>query len=205
MGIRNSYSFVQKVQLAYWLIRTKLIDRKARLIRFPIDIRGRRFIHFGDRFTTGKGCRLEAFSEDGNKTLYVGNNVQINDYVHICAMKSVRIGNDVLLAGKIYISDNSHGFYGGMDQSSSPEIPPIQRSYSIASVIIEDNVWIGENACVLPGSHIGRGVIIGANSVVKGIIPPYTIVVGTPAHVVKRYDFNRKGWFKTDFQGNFLN
>ena len=62
--------------------------------------------------TTGKGCRLEVFSTK-EKKLFFGNDVQINDYVHISVMSSVSIGDNVLMASHIYIADNSHGFYGG--------------------------------------------------------------------------------------------
>ncbi|MEG2756228.1 MAG: acetyltransferase, partial [Mucinivorans sp.] len=85
--------------MGWWLVRTKLICRQARLIRFPLDLRNRRYIDFGIGLTTGVGCRLEAYSDDGTKTLHFGSHVQINDYVHICAMKNVGIGNNVLMAG----------------------------------------------------------------------------------------------------------
>lgn len=204
MNIKNKYTFVGKMKIAYCLFRTKLEFPKARLIRFPFDIRGKKYIHLGEHLTTGVGCRLEAFSIAENKTLHIGNHVQMNDYVHICAMKSVSIGNYVLLASKIYISDNTHGIYRGNDENSSPDIPPAERPYAIDPVIIEDNVWIGENVCVLPGSHIGKGAIVGANSVVNSKIPPYTIAVGTPAYIVKRFDFNHNVWLKTDKLGNFI-
>ena len=110
--IKNSYSFWGYLRLAIFVIRTKFISSKARIIRFPIEIRGKRFIDFGSRLTTGKGCRLEVFSTK-EKKLFFGNDVKINDYVHISVMSSVSIGDNVLMASHIYIADNSHGFYGG--------------------------------------------------------------------------------------------
>ena len=88
--IKNSYSFWGYLRLAIFVIRTKFISSKARIIRFPIEIRGKRFIDFGSRLTTGKGCRLEVFSTK-EKKLFFGNDVQINDYVHISVMSSVSI------------------------------------------------------------------------------------------------------------------
>lgn len=194
--MKNVYSFSKKIIMAWWLFRTKMICRKSRLIRFPFDVRGRKFIELGINLTTGVGCRLEAFSSNGKKTLFFGNNVQINDYVHISAMKKVRIGDNVLLAGKIYISDNSHGSYKGTLDDSDPDIQPIKRSYRSEEVEIEDNVWIGESVTILPGVTIGKGAIIGANSVVSKDIPPYTIAVGLPARVIKKYDVIQKKWIK---------
>ena len=52
--------------------------------------------------------------------------------------------------------------------------------------IIGNDVWIGQNATILPGVHIGDGAIIGANSVVGGDVAPYNIVVGNPAKVIKK-------------------
>ena len=95
--IKNSYSFWGYLRLAIFVIRTKFISSKARIIRFPIEIRGKRFIDFGSRLTTGKGCRLEVFSTK-EKKLFFGNDVQINDYVHISVMSSVSIGDNVLMA-----------------------------------------------------------------------------------------------------------
>lgn len=196
MQIKNKYSLFDKMRLAVWLIRTKCIARKARLIRFPFDIRGHRFINLGDNLTTGKGCRIEAFSSNGKVVMHFGRNVQINDYVHICAMKNVSIGDNVLMASHIYISDNSHGSYKGMSSDCSPDTPPVQREYLTEQVIIGDNVWIGEHVVIVPGVTIGRGCIIGANSVVNKIIPPYTIAVGQPAKIIKKYNFESLRWEK---------
>jgi len=196
MKINNLYSLGNKIYLGICLIRTKLISSKARLIRFPIDIRGKKFIDFGFNITTGIGCRLEAFPENGKKTLHFGSNVQINDYVHITAMESVKIGNNVLMASKIYISDCTHGNYSGVENHSSPEVPPIKRSYVCKPVVIEDNVWIGESVSILPGVTIGKGCVIGANSIVTKNIPPYVIAVGVPAKPIKQYNFETEKWEK---------
>lgn len=196
MEIKNCYSFSTKIKLSYWFLRSKLICSKSRIIRFPFDLRGKKFVDFGIGLTTGIGCRIEAFSEDGGKTIFFGKNVQLNDYVHISAMKRVDIGDNVLMASKIYISDNSHGFYKGNEFDSSPEVEPLKRFYNIKPVKIEANVWIGEGVVVLPGVTIGIGSIIGANSVVIDDIPPFTIAVGQPAKPIKKYDTEIGRWLK---------
>jgi acetyltransferase-like isoleucine patch superfamily enzyme len=189
------YSLVSLIGLGINLIRTKILFSKARIIRFPIDIRGKSFIKVDNGFTTGVGCRIEAYPKDAKTiTLKIGKNVQINDYVHITAMNKVVIGDNVLMASKIYISDCSHGFYNGGEIDSSPEQYPIDRSYNISEVIIEDNVWLGEFVSVLPGVKIGKGAIIGSNSVVTKDIPANTIAVGSPAKVIKKYNFETKKW-----------
>lgn len=173
---------------------TKIWGYNARIIRLPFFIRGKKFIRWEKGFTTGVGCRLEAFSSNKVMVMKFGNNVQLNDYVHITAMKCVSVGNNVLMASKIYISDCVHGFYNGNKYDSSPLTFPIERKYQIKAVIIEDNVWLGESVCVLPGVTIGKGSIIGALSVVTKSIPPYSIAVGNPARVIKKFNFDTNKW-----------
>ena len=63
---------------------------------------------------------------------------------------------------------------------------------------------MGENVCII-GASVGKHCVIGANSVVTKDIPDYSIAVGTPAKIIKRYDFNKERWCKTDYAGNFIN
>ncbi|QYS86606.1 hypothetical protein JJC03_00550 [Flavobacterium oreochromis] len=104
------------------------------------------------------------------------------------------IGNNVLLASKIYISDCSHGSYAGNTDDSHPDISPNKRQLFAKPVVIEDNVWLGEFVSVLPGVTIGKGTIVGANSVVSKSLPPYVIAVGAPAKPIKKFNFSIKMW-----------
>lgn len=193
----ETYGYFGVFKLVIHLIRTKLFFKECRLIRFPIDIRNRKYIDFGKGLTTGINCRIEAYPvKSTSNTILFGKNVQINDYVHITSMSKVQIGNNVLIASKVYISDCTHGFYSGSGLHSSPDIPPSCREYSIKPVVIEDNVWIGESVSILPGVLIGKGSIIGAMSVVTNNIPPYCIAVGIPAKVIKMYNFKLNKWEK---------
>lgn len=196
--VKNRYSLSGKIQLAFWLFRTKLIAPKVRLFRFPIVIRGRGFINFGESLTTGVGCRFDCFqgNQIGGKALTFGHNVHINDYVHIVAMDSIIIGDNVLMASHVFISDNSHGSYKCDFQDSNPKTPPAEREYVTSPIKIGNNVWIGEGVCIMPGVIIGDGCVIGAHSIVSKSIPDYTIAVGTPAKVIKQYNFTTNHWEK---------
>ncbi len=145
----------------------------------------------GKNLRLGKRCRVEVISEHNgivyHPRLIIGNNVSINDDVHIGCVDKVTIGDDVLLAGKIYISDHNHGNYKGQEQSS-PDEPPSSRPLSYSPVLIGNRVWIGEMVSILPGVTVGDGCIIGANSVVSRDIPPQTIAVGAPAKPIKKFD-----------------
>ena len=130
------------------------------------------------------------------ETLHIGNNVVIGDYAHIAAHYSVTIGDNVLIASRVYISDTSHGAYTDSVDCTSPEIFPNNRPIICKEVEIGNNVWIGENVCILPGVHIGKGCVIGANTTVTKSIPEYSIVVGTPGKIIKRYNKQKKYWEK---------
>lgn len=191
------YGLLGALRLFISLIYTKILFNKARLIRLPFDIRNRKFIDIGKNFVTGIGCRIEAFPEnkDNGNCIQIGNNVQINDYVHIGAVHSIILEDNVLLASKIYISDHNHGSYEGVN-NSNPKSIPIERKPGFKPVLIKKNVWIGESVCVLPGVTIGEGSIIGALSVVSKDIPDFTIAVGSPAKPIKKYNFNTNMWEK---------
>jgi lipopolysaccharide O-acetyltransferase len=193
----HTYNIFQIIKIFFFFVRTKIYYPKARIIRFPIDIRGKKYINFGKQLTTGKACRIEAYPKTGEKQVLIfGNNVQLNDYVHITAMENIEIGNNVLIASKVYIADCVHGSYKGDTNDSDPIIPPIQRNYSTQPVIIENNVWIGEFVSILPGVTIGEGSIIGTMSVVTKNIPPYVIAVGSPAKPIKQFNFETQRWEK---------
>lgn len=195
MNLLDRYGFFGLLYLLFCKIRTLLLFPKARIVRFPIDVRGKKYIDFGENLTTGKNCRIEASPLGNDKKILIkfGNNCQINDYCHISAMQSVIIGDGTLLAGHIYISDNSHGKYKGDNQSCPNEIP-IDRVPFISPVEIGNNVWIGEHVVVMPGVKIGNGCIIGANSVVTKSILPNSIAVGSPAKIIKQYNFESNTW-----------
>lgn len=189
------YGLLGFLQLIYFKLRTKLLFKNARLIRYPFRIRGRNLVKVGNGFTTGFNCRIDAF--DLNKLnrnlIEIGNGVQLNDYVHIGAVNSIIIKDNVLIASKVFITDHNHGNYSGPNQDG-PTVAPSLRPIVSKPVVIEKNVWIGEFVSVLAGVTIGEGSIIGTTSVVTKSIPPYCIAVGSPAKVIKKFDFNKNEW-----------
>lgn len=190
----TDYSFADIIKTAYDLLVTKLFFPKARLVRRPVYIRGRKGIAYGEGFTTGHGCRLDA--ENGKITMRIGKNARIGDYVHINACQEVVIGDNVLIASKVFISDTSHGVYKG-EHPTSPYTNPSERELVCAPVHIGDNVWIGENVVILSGTKVGSGCIIGANALLSGgEYPDNCILVGAPARILKRYDDNTQQWVK---------
>lgn len=190
--IMNKYSISEFISTTFALLYTNIFFKNARLIRKPIYLRGKSSISYGKGFTTGHACRFDLPGKN-IKTLTIGENCQIGDNVHIVAHEQVIIGDNCLMASKIFISDTSHGIYSGFNQSD-PKISPSLRELKTKPVIIGDNVWIGENVCILPGVKIGNGCIIGANSVVTKNILDNCIVAGSPAKILKMYSKMNNYW-----------
>ena len=190
----NYYSIGELIKTAYSLILTKLLYPNASLIRRPFYIRGGKRVRFEKGLRTGYRCRIETFGrkDDTSPKLIIGENCHIGDSVHIAAAERVTIGDSCLLASHIFISDCSHGD----TRCDAPDTHPESRPLVTCPTTIGDNVWIGENVCVLMGSRIGSGCIVGANSVVTKQFPDNCIIAGAPAKIIKRFDSDRGEWIK---------
>ena len=142
---------------------------------------GRRFGSHGKRFT---------FDPDG---YYIPENIHVGDDVSLgyqpvimAALSDIRIGNHVMFGYQVMIIGGNHntsvvGSYMLDVHEKTPN--------DDLCVIIEDDVWIGARAILLRGVTIGRGAIVGAGSVVNRSVPPYSIVGGNPARVIRfRWD-----------------
>lgn len=141
------------------------------------------FISVGDDSSIMKGCVLEACPDHRVPGIVIGERVSLGEYSHVTAAGEIRIGNGVLTGRYVLITDNAHG-------ASAREVldtPPLQRAVVFKGpVVIEDNVWIGDKAAILPNVHIGRGAVIGANAVVTKDVPAYSVVGGNPARILKQ-------------------
>jgi acetyltransferase-like isoleucine patch superfamily enzyme len=196
--IKNDYAISEILKNVYALLYTRIFFNGARLIRRPFYIRGRKHLKFGKGLTTGYSCRIEMFNivNNTNFKVIIGKNCKMGDYVHIAAGEQVIIGDNCLMASKVYISDINHGDYTANLHPSSPEIAPDSRELSTKRVKIGNNVWLGENVCVLPGAEIGNGCVIGANTLVNKKIADNCIAVGSPARVIKQFNFINNTWMR---------
>lgn len=151
-------------------------------------------IEIGERVFIGTCARIEAHPvrpEDGHTVVTIGNRVVMGQNVTISGSTSLIIGDDVLIAGGSYISDNNHG----MNPLGKPYLhQPIESS----PTEIGPGVWLGQGVSVLAGSNIGERSIIGSGSVVTGTIPPFCIAAGVPARVLKQFCFNTNTWKRVE-------
>lgn len=109
--------------------------------------------------------------------LSIGEHTRINEDVFM--QGEIVIGNYVMIAPKVSIYTRTHVF-------EKVDVPMLlQGDTETKAVVIEDDVWIGINAVILPGITIGKGAIIGANAVVTTNVKAYTIVGGVPAKFIR--------------------
>ncbi|MCE8625231.1 acyltransferase [Bacteroides fragilis] len=152
----------------------------------PFYIRGGKYIRLGCNFRALSGLRLEAidFYNDNSyhPSILIGDNVVFNNSCHIGATNRIIIGDDVVVASRVFITDHFHGNTTYNDL----QIPVRKRLlYSKGPVIIGNNVWIGEGASILPNVTIGDNSIIAAHAVVTKNIPANSIVAGCPAQIIR--------------------
>ncbi|MEZ9201799.1 DapH/DapD/GlmU-related protein [Vibrio splendidus] len=188
-----SYMLIEKFRLAISLMLTKIYFPEAKIVRFPSVFKGKKLFNHGKGFVSGYNCRVDVVTNTDNLDFVIdfGDNVQINDNVHIAAGKKISIGNDVLIASRVFITDHNHGSF---PEESEFSTPVSRRKLSFSSVIIHDNVWLGEGVFVMPGVVIGRNSIIGAGAVVTKSIPDNVIAVGNPAKIIKKFCSESNSW-----------
>ncbi|SEM71310.1 Acetyltransferase (isoleucine patch superfamily) [Mucilaginibacter gossypiicola] len=182
----------------YYKLAFKHIGYRSKIVS-PLKIEGYSNISIGSRVNIEYKTWLAAFPHTGAATcnLIIGDGTNIGHFNHIYATESITIGKNVLIADKVYISDNLHSY----DDISLPvSKQPIKQ---LKAVNIGDGTWLGENVCVI-GSSIGKGCVIGANSVVTKDIPDYCVAVGSPARIIKKYDAKSGTWLKTSPDGTFI-
>lgn len=170
------YSVPDVLLLGYYFVRTKMFFGQARLIRGGFQLRNFGEFVFGVGFTAGRFNRIDVF-EDAELT--IGNNFRMTDFNHIGCASSVVIGDDVLVASGVYITDHDH-------KISTSFLPPAQTGLTIEPVKIGSRVWIGEKATILKGVDIGNDCVIAANAVVTKSVPPGCVVAGNPARILRQ-------------------
>lgn len=158
---------------------------------------GEKYISLGENFRAGRGLWLEAVAQYRHQSfkpsLRIGERFSASDWVHIACAFDLYIGDDVLIGSKVHITDHNHGSYHS-HYTSDPEDPPSCRQLSGGPVRIGNSVFLADGVIVLPGSDIGDGAIVGANSVVRGLLPGNTIYAGIPAKPIKRFEISTRSW-----------
>lgn len=170
------------------LVRFKLLTkgkkgRRIRLGRHVGFVPGS-FLSLGDDLYIGDRCTFEIYV-NSEARVSIGSNTWLSRDLHLQCAAQVTIGRNVLVGEFVSIRDTTHSYLDPM--------VPIKNQTDVSSpVIMEDDVWIGRGCLIqakAPGIVIGRGAIVGANSVVTSSIPPMEVWGGTPAKMLKQRPF----------------
>ena len=180
-------------QLFFWSFHQSSFESLSRSARFayPFRLDGANGIAIQDRTLFQRNLWLYCCGVDGVKaTLSIGEDCVFGYNNHITCVRKVTIGNFVLTANNVYISDNLHEY----EDITKPIIQqPVRFKRAVE---IGEGAWIGENVSII-GASVGRNSVIGANSVVTRDIPDYCVAVGAPAVVIRQFDLQLKMWVDT--------
>jgi acetyltransferase-like isoleucine patch superfamily enzyme len=194
-------SKVDNLGTAYYRVKGVVLYRalfrkfgKRSHIRKPLLILNPKFMSIGDRVSIRDGVRLEVVRSDDHTvpSLSIGDDTNIEQNVHIVCHSRIQIGRNVSITGHCAIVDVTHPFEDVHDGRKIGARIKNEHSF----VEIGDGSFIGYGSVILPNVRVGTYVVIGANSVVAGDVPDYSVAAGVPAIILKRYDQERKRWVR---------
>jgi len=145
-----------------------------------IDALSREGVWLGDNVSVGRFTLIEATGLLSllGKGVRIGANSNLGDYNSVGGAGGVTIGENVLIGQYVSFHPQNHII-------DDPNRPIKHQGTSEQGIVVEDDVWIGARVTVLDGVHIGRGAVIAAGAVVTHDVPPYAVVGGVPARVLK--------------------
>lgn len=125
----------------------------------------------------------------GGGTVEIGSGSEIGERCRISIANQCRIGQKVLLSPNVYITDCDHEY-------RNVDIPVIEQgvAHKDNTVSIDDGSYIGINAVIVGNVHVGKHCVVGANSVLTSDMPDYSVAVGSPAKIIKRYSLELHEW-----------
>ncbi|HZY39325.1 MAG TPA: DapH/DapD/GlmU-related protein [Mucilaginibacter sp.] len=127
-----------------------------------------------------------------NGSIVIENNVSIGQNLHlISANEALKICKNTTISGNVFISNADHDY-------TQPGVHILDQQLVVKTTLIGENCFIGYGAVIQAGTILGRQCIVGSNSVVRGTFPDYSVIVGSPAKIVKQYNHETKNWEKVN-------
>ncbi|HBE81127.1 MAG TPA: hypothetical protein DDW65_25555 [Firmicutes bacterium] len=192
---RSGRILMKKLRGLAFSVKSKHYGKNL-LLSENITINNPKCITFGDNCSVDNGAAFFPLSNSGGKRypakIIMGNNVHIGSYSRFASMNCVEIEDDVLLAAFVHITDHSHEF---RDISLPVHL---QGVFTKGSVRIGKGSWLGYGCNILAGVTLGEHCVVAAGAIVTKSVPPYSVVAGCPAKVIKRYDFEKEAWVSAE-------
>lgn len=162
------------------------------VIHYPSLITEHENISIGKNTTILANSRIQIYNAlTGREAkIAIGSNCYLCFHLTILAGGSINIGDDVLIASNVLITSENHGM------NPESKIPYMNQPLECKYVSIGEGSWIGEKVSVMPGVNIGKKCVIGTNAVVTKSIPDYSMALGIPARVIKKWNFEKHEWEK---------
>lgn len=142
------------------------------------------------KFSMGARSTIEDYAVINNGVGEVKIAADVRVGIGSVVIGPVEIGSDVIIAQNVVMSGLNHGY-------EDVEMPIRLQPVSTGAIVIEDECWIGANSVITAGTRIGKHSVVAGGSVVTKDVPPYSIVAGNPAKVIRQYDAGEKLWKKT--------
>ena len=184
------YNFFLVISKIYTLLIKNSFQSfgKKTIIKPFLNFSHPEYIKIGNYVNVGNSCRITVSTDfAGVKTqsttktkINIGNHVDIGNDTFISANNDIKIGNHVIMAPYVFITDHDHGFY--QTDKNLHQQPLTQNGH----VSIGDNVFLGTKCSILKNVSIGQHSVVGANSVVTQNVPAFSIVAGNPAKIIKK-------------------
>lgn len=202
-----SVLFVLILRRLIWLLRgiakTTLLQLRPRAIFIAsnVQFRNSSMCRFGSGVTLERGVIIDALSEHGidlgpgvligayslirsstamhvGEGMTIGRNSACDAYSFFGAGGRITIGNDVIMGQHVCFHAETHNH-------ERTDIPIRTQGVTRQPIVIEDDCWIGANVTFLGGAHVARGSIVGAGALVNKSYPPFSVIVGVPAVVIR--------------------
>lgn len=177
----------------FWGLRALLYKPFFKRIGFmsyvgkPCFIEGCKRISIGSRTRIFPGIRLEAI---GTGAIEIGDNCAIEQNVHITSMGSIlKIEKNVTISANSFITNLDHQ-YTDINKSV------MDQGHILSETVIGEGCFIGFGVSINAGTKLGKHCVVGTGAVVKGEYPDYSVIVGVPGKVIKRYNKSNMIWEK---------
>jgi len=191
---------MQYVSLRWAMLKTRLIYRprlracgKNSAILRPLFWTPE-CLSIGSEVVAWPGCRIEGIDASGGDDLtavhiVIGDGVTIQQNCHITAGGQLSIGAGTTVLCDVVITDMDHRY-------EQLGVRVVDQPISVRETSIGANCFIGAGAKIMAGTRLGAQCVVGANTVVRGEFPSRTVIAGSPARVVKRYDEGEQAWIR---------